>query len=54
MNDTEAKDYARRLVDKGIDPETAVEIARKAQQAQEPQQAAQDRSSDPTPQHRQG
>jgi len=49
MNDTEAKDYARRLVDKGIDPETAVEIARKAQQAQEPQQAAQDRSSDPTP-----
>jgi hypothetical protein len=49
MNDTEAKDYARRLVEKGIDPETAVEIARKAQQAQEPQQAAQGMSNAPTP-----
>lgn len=46
MNDTEAKDYARRLVERGIDPETAVEIARKAQ---EPQQAAQDMSNAPTP-----
>lgn len=49
MNDTEAKDYARRLVEKGIDPETAVEIARKAQQAQEPQQAAQEMSNAPAP-----